>query len=153
MRRSGYTDDEDSNGQFAMWRGQVNSAIRGKRGQNLLRDMLTALDAMPEKQIFMGHLVTPEGGVCALGALGQMRGLNMPDFEKFIDEDGYVDDPESLSDALSVAFDAAHQLIREIQHMNDERFDWTYINNVRHAYTPEERWQKMRDWVASKIKE
>lgn len=164
MSRSGYSDDCDNDeGQYAMWRGQVASAIRGKRGQTLLRDMLAALDTMPEKQLFKGHLVTPEGGVCALGALGQARGVEMSAFEKFIDIDGYVDDPQSLADNLSATFDAASQLIQEIQYMNDEAIDYVWDipnpdlrpgqpHHIRRAYTPEERWQKMREWVAKQIK-
>ena len=45
MSRSGYSDD-DEDGRLAMWRGAVQSAIRGKRGQAALRELLTALDAM-----------------------------------------------------------------------------------------------------------
>ena len=46
MSRSGYSDDyEPSN--IAMWRGQVASAMRGKRGQAFLRELIEALDAFP----------------------------------------------------------------------------------------------------------
>ena len=56
MSRSGYSDDAEN---VAMWRGQVANATRGRRGQKLLRDMVAALDAMPDKRLFQGHLVAP----------------------------------------------------------------------------------------------
>ena len=152
MSRSGYVDDEDYGGQFAMWRGQVRNAIRGRRGQRLLRDMIAALDAIPEKCLVSNHLVTTDGEVCALGALGKYRGVDLTELEEGIDADGEVDDPDSLSEGLAAKFDAAHQLIREIQYLNDECFDWHYVNNVRVQYTPEERWQKMRDWAEKNLK-
>lgn len=161
MSRSGYTDDAEN---VAMWRGTIASAIRGKRGQKLLLDLVAALDAMPEKQLFKGHLVTPEGGVCALGALGQARGVDMQQFERFIDPDGYSDDAEGLASELGKSLNAAYQLIMEIQYLNDEWFGSAYDapnpkfgtpgqpQYMRRDITPEERWQKMREWAVKHLK-
>ena len=52
MSRSGYTDECDG-WEFVRWRGAVNSAIRGKRGQAFLNEMVTALDAMQEKRLLV----------------------------------------------------------------------------------------------------
>ena len=153
MSRSGYTYEEDEHGQFAMWRGTVASAIRGKRGQKMLRDMLAALDAMPDKRLISSHLVDTDGDVCALGALGKYRGVDMSHCEQLIDADGYCEDHEALASRLAKTFDIAAPLAQEIQYLNDEHFDFTYVENKRHNYTPEERWQEMRKWVVSKIKE
>lgn len=60
-----------------MWRGAVNSAIHGKRGQGFLRDMAAALDAMPNKTLVANALQTPSGEVCAMGAVGVARGIDM----------------------------------------------------------------------------
>lgn len=139
MSRSNYTEDEDEPGQFAMWRGQVASAMRGKRGQAFLRDMLAALDAMPEKRLIQNSLQEPGGEVCAIGALGVKRGIDMTAI-----------DPEEPHQVARV-FNIANQMASEIAYMNDEYFDFTYVGNERRDYTPEERWQKMRDWVASKV--
>lgn len=62
MSRSGYTDDGDN---VAMWRGQVASATRGKRGQRFFRDLVAALDAMPEKRLIRDALEA-DGEVCAI---------------------------------------------------------------------------------------
>jgi len=47
MSRSGYSDDCDDQWSLICWRGAVKSAIRGKRGQAFLKEMLAALDALP----------------------------------------------------------------------------------------------------------
>lgn len=129
MSRSGYSEDLD-NWDLIKWRGQVASAIRGKRGQALLRDMLAALDAMPEKSLVPQELETPNGEVCALGALGRVRGIDMESL-----------DPEDY-DSVANAFGVAHQLVQEIVYHNDE---WLGRE------TPEQRWKAMRAWVAGQI--
>lgn len=131
MSRSGYCDDIEDNWLHIIWRGQVASATRGKRGQALLREALEALDAMPEKKL-IAHELRNEGAVCTLGALGQKRGVDMDAL-----------DPEDY-DGIAGVFGVAHQLIQEIEFMNDEA-NWNA--------TPEQRWKFMRDWVASQIRE
>ncbi len=152
MTRSGYTDEEAEPGQFAMWRGTVASAIRGRRGQAMLLDLLAALDAMPEKRLIVGHLNDADGEVCALGALAKYRGVDLSECEDCIDGDGYCDDPEYLAQKLANAFDIARPLAQEIQYLNDEHFEFTYVNNKRHNCTPEERWKMMRGWVVGNLR-
>jgi hypothetical protein len=130
MSRSGYVDELD-NWQMIKWRGQVASAIRGRRGQKLLTDLLAALDAMPEKFLVAGELETKDGDVCALGALGKARGLDM---QQNLDPG----EPEEVA----AAFDIAPQLAQEIVFMNDEHLN--YVGG-------EQRWERMRAWVASLI--
>lgn len=135
MSRSGYRDDFDDDLQLGRWRGMVASATRGNRGQKLFRDLLTALDAMPEKALVVGELKTRDGEVCALGALAVARGMDVAALDP--------DEPEEVA----AAFDIAPCLAQEIVYMNDEYFD-SYT-----AKTPEERWAGMRKWVAAQIKE
>lgn len=129
MSRSGYTDD-DSDGRIAVWRGRVASASRGRRGQQFFRDLLGALDAMPDKAL-IAHELEKDGEVCAIGALGRAKGLDM----------GLMD-PEDPS-TIAPAFNIAECLAQEVEYMNDE---WGH-----HAETPEERWTRMRLWVAEQI--
>ena len=140
MSRSGYIDDMDDYMALGRWRGMVSSAIRGKRGQKMLKDMLAALDAMPDKALIIGDLETPEGDVCALGALGKARGIDMANIDP--------EDPPQVA----AAFDIAEPLAQEVVYMNDEYFDYVYEQNQRREVTPEERWTKMREWVAKHIK-
>lgn len=134
MSRSGYTED-DGDGRLALWRGQVASAIRGKRGQRFLRDLVSALDAMPEKRLIKEEFEC-ETGVCALGALGKARGIDLTKL-----------DPEDDEDTRKAArmFDIADQLALEVVYMNDEG-SWG-------SETPEERWVRMRNWAGGLIRE
>jgi hypothetical protein len=106
----------------------------------MLADLLAALDAMPNKALVQHELKAEDGEVCALGALGEARGIDM---------DGL--DPEE-PDEVAAAFDIASPLAREVVYMNDEYFDYEYVGNRRVDITPEKRWEKMRAWVAGQIK-
>lgn len=130
MSRSGYCDDLD-NWDLIRWRGRVASAIRGNRGQQFLRDLLVALDAMPEK-ILISEDLEKDGEVCAIGALGKARGINMAALDP--------EEPEQVGEAFNIA----PCLAREVVYENDEG-DW------HRGETPQQRWERMRKWVASKI--
>lgn len=134
MSRSGYYDgDGDEGWQWAniRWRGQVASATRGKRGQVFFKELLEALDAMPERRLIAEALQTADGEFCAMGVLGKKRGVDVTALDP--------EDPDSIADA----FDVAHQLVREVEYMNDDYF---------HDLTPEQRWSYVRAWVAGRIK-
>lgn len=136
MSRSGYTDDPEN---LAMWRGQVASAIRGKRGQKLLRDLAAAMDAMPVKELIANNF-TAEGQYCALGVVGHARGLDMGGL---IDRWGEVD-----YDATGDTFDIAHQLAREIMWINDEAGPWLPYHQEE---PPADRWTRVRKWVENNL--
>ena len=94
MSRSGYVEDfgdEDDRWAQIRWRGAVASAIRGKRGQAMLREVLAALDAMPEKTLAAHSLKNEDGDFCTLGALGAARGLELPQIDP-LDEDENSDE-------------------------------------------------------------
>lgn len=132
MSRSGYCDDyDDSDYPRALYRGTVASAMRGKRGQKLLRDMVAALDAMPAKRLISNDLVR-DGDACALGVVGLARGVVGMDKMR-------------LDDITSVAgqFDIADCMAREVVYINDEWWP---------PETPEERWARVRKWAAAHIK-
>lgn len=132
MSRSGYCDDGDiENWQLICFRGAVTSSVRGKRGQAFLREMVEALDAMPEKRLVSWGL-EKGGEVCAIGSVGAKRGVDMSTLDP---EDGR---------AVAAAFGIAEALAREIVWENDEAH-WG-------SETPEQRWSRMRAWAASLIK-
>lgn len=134
MSRSGYNDYEDdgdgSQWRQIMWRGTVASAVRGKRGQAFLREMVDALDAMPEKRL-VHHVLEGECGVCAIGSVGVRRGLDMTALDP--------DDPGPIADAFGIA----PPLVREIEWKNDQCGG--------RDETPEARWKRMRSWAESAI--
>jgi hypothetical protein len=133
MGRSGYSDGLD-NWELICWRGAVASAIRGKRGQAFLRELLAALDAVPTKELISGELIDDGGAVCAIGSVGVARGMDMSEIESY--------DPE----AVAHAFGATYALTAEIEYMNDEA-------NSFSTETPEQRWARMRAWVTQQIRE
>lgn len=130
MGRAGYSEDID-NWQLIRWRGAVASSIRGKRGQEFLRELVAALDALPEKRLIAHELVEGKN-VCAIGSVGLRRGVDMVKL-----------DPED-SDTIAATFGIADPLVREIEFINDEA--------VYYGDTPEKRWQRVRDWAVSQIK-
>lgn len=132
MSRSGYSEDYDDDGRLAMYRGMVASATRGKRGQALLKDILIALNGMPCKRL-IDYDLERSGSVCAIGAAGKLRGVDMSKL-----------DPEDV-ETVAGTFNVADCLAREIVYMNDE---WSY-----HKETPEQRYDRMRKWVRSQIKD
>lgn len=152
MSRSGYSDDCDEQWQYALWRGTIARATRGKRGQKFFKELLAALDAMPEKRLYREVFDKgPEAGeVCALGALARAKGV---DATKLDPEDDYA--AEELADK----FDVATCLAREVIWRND---DAEWVRHIRISDPlievvvedpPDVRWQKMRDWVAKQIKD
>ena len=132
MSRSGYNEGCDNEWSLIMYRGAVASGIRGKRGQAFLREMLTAMDAMPEKQL-IAHELEMDGQVCAIGSVGQARGLDMSTLNP--------EEPEQIAGAFGIS----EALAREIVYENDETF-WG-------DDTPEQRFRRMRNWIVKNLKD
>jgi hypothetical protein len=153
MSRHGYTDDWDGDEssvlQQGRWQAQLNSAIRGKRGQVFLRALVEALDSMPEKSLASNSLQTDDGSVCTLGALARHRAVDVKTLALGGDPDSEWDEDweDSDWDALAALFDIAPQLAREVMYENDE----TFVGAVGPLTPGEQRWQRMRAWVAKKI--
>jgi len=70
--------------------------------------------------------------VCAIGSVGLKRGISM----EALDPHDY--------DKIAATFGIAAALVQEIEWMNDEGAYYS---------TPKDRWQRMRAWVASQIKD
>lgn len=145
MSRSGYDDyDGDYNNILLInWRGAVTSAIRGKRGQAFLREMLDALDALPAKRLIK-HELEVDGEVCAIGAVGLRRGIDMSKI-----------DPNDR-DHVAGEFGIAAAMAAEIMYYNDEAF--SYWHNPANCgkweeMPPEERFRHMRDWIVNQMEE
>jgi len=136
MSRHGYVDfDGDDPLQEGRWRGAVLSALRGKRGQAFLRELIEALDALPDKAL-AANSFTRGGEICALGAVALKRGIDVSDFEPGEGEDSWDDELEH--DLVASRFGIAECMAREIMYENDEG-----------AYneTPEHRWTRVRKWA------
>lgn len=177
MSRSGYNDDCEDPLAVGRWRAAVRSALTGRRGQALLRELAEALDAMPDKRLYPGSFATADGEFCTLGVLGAKRGTDMSDLG---DEDGC--DPAMVGQRFGIA----PAMAAEIMYLNDEYAvdEWKWVDveicgpmpeyrviffgrhealqrvHERHKRTvrvhntnaPAERWQAMRRWVAEQLK-
>ena len=132
MSRSGYSEDCDG-ADLAMWRGAVASAIRGRRGQAFLVELIDALDALPEKRLGADALRTDDGDFCTLGCVGHARGLDLSEI-----------DPEDRK-AVAGAFGIAGAMAAEIMFENDVDFDYS------RQETPEARWGRMRHWAEANL--
>jgi hypothetical protein len=130
MSRSGYTDECENTWDMIRWEGARKAAIRGRRGQAFFRDLIAALDAMPEKVLIANELEA-DGEVCALGALGRQRGMDMQEL-----------DPEEPKQ-VAAAFGISQTLARETVYINDE--DGCY------GETPERRWHRVRQWAERQL--
>ena len=128
MSRSGYSEDCYGS-DLALWRGAVERALQGKRGQAFLRELVDALDALPEKRLETGDLVT-KTGCCAMGAVAIKRGLDVTDIDPW------------ERDAVADIFGIAESMAAEIAYLNDDYDD----------ANPEARWARMRAWAVSKIR-
>lgn len=130
MSRSGYSDGCDG-WSLICWRGAVESALRGKRGQEFLKQLAESLDEMPVKRL-ISHDLEAQGEFCTIGVLGAKRGVDMAKL-----------DPNDREEVAGV-FGIAPAMAAEIVFMNDEG---SYI-----AETPEQRWTRMRKWVGEQLK-
>ncbi len=142
MSRSGYGDGGDCEN-IELYRGNVDRAIGGKRGQRALKDIVTALDTMAVKELAAHSFQTEGGGICTLGALAKHRGVDVSDLEP-TNEGDVVD-----SGACSRRFDIAPCMASEIMFENDERENY-YLGNPE---TDAQRWTRMRGWALKHTKE
>lgn len=129
MSRSGYSYDLD-NWDLIRWRGAVASAIKGARGQAFLREMLAALDAMPTKRLIARELEL-DGEVCALGCVGQQRGIDQSRIDP--------EDRETVAKTFGIAEAMAAEIV--------------FINDDFRSEPPEHRWLRMRKWVAEQLRD
>lgn len=157
MSRSGYNDDCEDNWAHICWRGAVSSAIRGGRGQAMLKELVDALDALPDRRLTAGSLETEDGEFCALGALGRARNLDMATI-----------DPEDR-EAVALAFGVSEALAAEVMYLNDEAVSRSlYVNvdvcgpmrryeqhiqirRVPNERQEEMRWSYMRQWAVQNL--
>jgi hypothetical protein len=120
--------------------GALQSAIRGRRGQRLLRDLIAGLDALPVLELAAGALEDPETGcVCALGAVRLQRGPEAVPL-RFDPSDPDVDwrelcQPFDISETLANAVVAKNEFISE---RNDEQ-------------SRRRRWLSVRAWAVGHL--
>lgn len=132
MSRSNYTCDGGDQ-ELYLWRGAVLSATRGKRGQQFFRDLVAALDAMPEKKLIAWKLRDTDGAVCAMGALATARAIDVSAIDP--------EEPEEVAQTFGIA----PALAQETAYINDE--------GGSSDETEERRWIRVRAWAMRQIRD
>lgn len=148
MSRSGYVDDCEQTWDWIRWRGAVASAIRGKKGQAFIKELLEALEAMPEKRLIEGEWIDAQGEVCAVGCVLKARGIE-------INADTDVDDYEYIARKLGIN----EKIVQEIEHENDNVRVFYVGPHVGHQCdalthwdkSPETRWQIIHQWCLNHL--
>lgn len=132
MSRAGYIEG-DAGDEWALirWRGAVRSALRGKRGQAFLRELIEALDALPNHEL-AAYQFGKGGEYCALGAVARKRGIDVSHLDEL--DPGLHGYQEGIGDLFGIA-DA---MAREIMYENDDPC-W--------QQTPRDRWRHMMAWA------
>jgi hypothetical protein len=131
VSRSGYTDDCDDYSALYLYRATVERSLKGKRGQSFLIELAKTLDEMPEKRLIQSELISATGEVCTIGAVCKARGIDVDGVE--------VEDPDEVGDLVNIS----RSMAAEIEYENDEAGS--------SDETPEQRWVRMRKWVARTI--
>lgn len=130
MSRSGYSEDCDDQASLNLYRGTVERAIAGKRGQKFLTELADVLDAMPEKKLISDELIAADGQCCTIGAFCKARGIEVSNIDYYA--------PEEVGKAVGIS----RSMAAEIEYENDERGQ---------GESPEDRWIRMKNWVSSNL--
>lgn len=145
-------DGHEHPGQEWLWEEALRRAMNGKRGQQVLRDLETALLALPEKKLIEGGL-SDGSNVCAVGAyvvqkrvdggedrqevLDKLKAAcwseHWDKFEGFESEMATIDYARAAGMQLTIACTIAGQ--------NDDYY----------ALSDEERYERILAWVHRRI--
>jgi hypothetical protein len=156
-----------------MWDANMERIYCGKRGQKVLRELIAALLALPERRLVADVIQKPETGeVCAIGALAKYRGIDPGEFED--SDDGTIELGEKLGLGFMLSWQIGAEndlhcprLKLQSKHVmldvpvevsswyGDGRPSYQEVVSVSdylRGYSPEERWQHIYNWAASKIR-
>ena len=120
--------------------GAMQGAIRGRRGQQLLRDLVAGLDALPVPELAAGALEDPETGcLCALGAVRLHRGAEAVPLS-FEPTDPDIDWRE-LAEPFNISLTLANAVVSQNEYgseLNDEQ-------------SRRRRWLSVRAWAVGHL--
>lgn len=138
----------------AFWQQAARNALRGRKGQAVLRELRAALLALPEPRLIEGRFCSGLD-VCPLGALAKQRlaaGSTIPwgrapftSMEELEERLGEELEEEWTTVDLGEAMGLKKTLAWTIAYENDEG-NWN-------TETPEQRYQRMQSWVEGQLRE
>ena len=122
--------------------GALRSAVRGRRGQAFLRELVAALGALPAQELAAGALEDPETGCCcAFGAVARARAWGREEIGLDPTDDDIWRPECRLAEAFDISETLAWQVIAE-----NEAFSECNDRTWRRR-----RWRHVRDWAVSEI--
>lgn len=135
-------EDEDFNNQAMLWEANQERSLRGRRGQAALRELESALLALPEKRLIADELENERGEVCAVGALAKYKGHENPmigdafgDNDELSVNEGEI---ERVTVQLAEEMGMPHLVALAVVYQNDD----SYV-----IVTPEQRYDKVLRWA------
>ncbi len=170
----GECEDYESQRRWALQRANTVRQIKSKRGQAFLRELLAALEALPEKKLIEGAIAKGDH-VCALGALAMKRRVDAGESRQAVLADlaSHNVDPDNDDwDGLYVwdwavnALAAPHLISWEIPAENDDGGK-KYVGMemrgptggpersvpVYEMIAPEDRYRRMVKWIRAQLKD
>lgn len=153
MSRFNFDGEEWFPNQGWLWEQSLTNAVNSKRGQQVLKDLEAALLEMPEKKLIANRIASPEGDVCAVGALHLYRRTKAGEDRAAVLSEIATPDPD-LADVWRDADDelrtmdigeqvgVARTLAWEIGFLNDETL---------HKMTPGARYDAVLKWTRERI--
>jgi hypothetical protein len=127
---------------YELWHANLHRTMQSKRGQAFLRELLEALDAIPQKRLIQGAM-EQSGEVCALGAVGLKRCMDLDGLDSR--------DHDEIADAFGIS----SMLAQEIAYWNDQGMEACLLGLTDGGgwkeNTPEDRFTFVRAWVVARI--
>lgn len=156
--RLNYTEDEDYPGQLALWQGNRDRSMRGRKGQAALRRLRKALMDMPEKRLIreaISEIDESRGvvDVCALGAVAMMEGHDTVLHSDTNPEDAGVEMGFLRLVSWSIVAQNDIHLQGEWRKFEGPEIYGYYTPSRRVEHTPESRYEKMLAWVNDHIED
>lgn len=160
--RIGYSEDEDYPGQFALWQGNCQRSLKGRAGQNALRELEAALLALPDRRLIAGKMIDAEGDVCSIGALAKYKGRDLLSEPHVGPDDEFEGDGEM--EEIGMELGLPRLVAWKVVELNDIQLDGCDLVTCEGPYrwysekpkawvpiTPEARYERVLAWVRRQL--
>ena len=128
---------------YELWYANLRRTMLSARGQAFLRELLEALDTLPQKRLIPGALQQGRE-VCAIGAVGLKRCMDLTALDS------------NEQDEIAHAFGVSSMMVQEIAYWNDQGMEACVLGITDGGgfkeNTPEDRFGFVRAWVVSWLK-
>lgn len=144
--------DAEQQARVNLWRGNLHRQIRSKRGQAFLKELLAAIEVLPDKRLASGVIAKPDGPVCSLGAMALARRIASGEDPRLV-----LDELSSIivddSDERWKGEEIEEWAKQELACPSHLAWEIPFVNDYGsfHSETPESRYERMVAWTRAKI--